>query len=112
MKTGKGMTRSWTTRTTPSELLPPRHRIPRLTTHSEAERQKTIQENRELLDSLGLDPSGASKLPVPRPKPKAPVVRPKKRKSEAVKVEFGSQLPGDVFGASFADSSRAAAAAC
>ena len=31
---------------------------------SELERQKTIAENRILLDSLGLDPSGASKIPV------------------------------------------------
>ena len=30
---------------------------------SELERQKTIAENRVLLDSLGLDPTGASKIP-------------------------------------------------
>lgn len=30
---------------------------------SELDRQKTIAENRALLDSLGLDPSGASKIP-------------------------------------------------
>ena len=35
---------------------------------SELERQKTIAENRLLLDSLGLDPNGASKIPGRAPK--------------------------------------------
>ncbi|WWD19513.1 hypothetical protein CI109_103974 [Kwoniella shandongensis] len=53
----------------------------------ELERQKTIAENRALLDSLGLDPSGSSKIPFARasPKPKAkPSSSSNKRKAHTV----------------------------
>jgi hypothetical protein len=36
-------------------------------TASELERQKTIAENQELLNSLGLDPNGTAKLNIPHP---------------------------------------------
>lgn len=52
---------------------------------SEIERQKTIAENRKLLDSLGLDDGGAARLNLaPKPKP-APATR--KRKAPPVKIE-------------------------
>ncbi|OCF40777.1 WD repeat-containing protein [Kwoniella heveanensis CBS 569] len=55
----------------------------------ELERQKTIAENRLLLDSLGLDPSGASKIPHSHSKPSSTASKtktkskpnPKKRKA-------------------------------
>lgn len=53
-------------------------------TYSEIERQKTIAENRALLDSLGLDAGGDAKLkmtPLPNPAPA------RKRKAPPVKVE-------------------------
>ncbi|BEI90683.1 uncharacterized protein CcaverHIS019_0307530 [Cutaneotrichosporon cavernicola] len=52
----------------------------------ELERQKTIAENRALLDSLGLDSGGEAKLhltPAPKPKPAAT----RKRKAPPAKVE-------------------------
>lgn len=58
------------------------HRV--LTLHSEAERQKTIAENKLLLNSLGLDPNGSSKLNFPKPEPSKSKVSSqasKKRKS-------------------------------
>ncbi|KAK8853099.1 hypothetical protein IAR55_003800 [Kwoniella newhampshirensis] len=60
----------------------------------ELERQKTIAENRALLDSLGLDPSGSSKIPFARtslPKPKAKPASGAgiKRKAPAVAADDG-----------------------
>ena len=53
---------------------------------SEAERQKTIAENQLLLNSLGLDPNGSSKINFPKPEPTRSRVgnsSSKKRKSTA-----------------------------
>lgn len=68
--------------------------------NSELERQKTIAENRLLLDSLGLDPSGASKIPgasTPKlAKPKASSV--KKRKAPVVHDEGPRRRSGRLAG--------------
>lgn len=58
---------------------------------SELERQKTIAENRSLLENLGLDPTGASKIPGRKPPPptvkaKAASAASKKRKSAAAEI--------------------------
>ncbi|WVR00348.1 hypothetical protein IAU59_007491 [Kwoniella sp. CBS 9459] len=68
----------------------------------ELERQKTIAENRLLLDSLGLDPSGASKIPHSRPSSTAsrakPKPNPKKRKAFEVIDEGPRRRSGRLAG--------------
>lgn len=65
---------------------------------SELERQRTIAENRALLDSLGLDPLSASSpfgsSPAPvsnktKTKPKQPKTAPKKRKAPVIAADEG-----------------------
>ena len=67
---------------------------------SELERQKTIAENRLLLDSLGLDPSGASKIPgAASPKLAKPKISAaKKRKAPVVHDEGPRRRSGRLAG--------------
>lgn len=72
-------------------VRPTSSKATRLTT-SELERQKTIAENRELLDSLGLDPNGSAKLNIPKPAKSTSQVKSaatKKRKSTAAPRDEG-----------------------
>ncbi|WVR07792.1 hypothetical protein IAU60_004835 [Kwoniella sp. DSM 27419] len=56
----------------------------------ELERQKTIAENRLLLDSLGLDPTGSSKIPFARASPKpSRAAKPTKRKATPTVADDG-----------------------
>ena len=74
--------------------------LPASLSRSELERQKTIAENRDLLDSLGLDPTGASKIPGRAP---APIAKPKasttkKRKAAVVHDEGPRRRSGRLAG--------------
>lgn len=70
------------------------------TDHSELERQKTIAENRALLDSLGLDVNGSAKIPSLKPAPiaKPRASAPKKRKAPIVHEEGPRRRSGRLAG--------------